>query len=206
MAQPIATVLVSAARYDSSVSQIAGTKPVEVKKEIYENKNRWLVCTVKNMTDFPILSMANYMDSGRYDDSPQRVEPFEIMTFTCCEKMWGVSGGHSFCINLDSGNQLFFALGFTNPYAGTLKASVEVPADSNEIANLQKDGTEGEEAKIQLAKQAYGNCTESPKTIKSPAYQAKDEKEKDVVFHFEISASSGTYPVYNIKEVREYRS
>lgn len=73
----------------------------------------------------------------------------------------------------------------------------------HEIANLQKDG---EEAKIQLAKKAYDNCTESPKTIKSPAYQAKDENEKDVVFHFEISASSGTYPVYNIKEVREYRS
>ncbi|KAG8950048.1 hypothetical protein FRC04_008128 [Tulasnella sp. 424] len=207
-AQPIALVLASAASFGSSFSQITSREPKEPKKELKDAKDRWLVCTVNNITDFPILSMTSYMGSGRYDDPPHRVDPFETMTFTCCERdgkpMTGVSGGHSFHINLDGNNQFFFALGFENPFVGTFMVSVAGPDNDDEIAKLKKDDNEGNEAQSKLAEKAYSNVNGSGNMIKSPIYKAKDADGREVVFQFEISASAGKSPIYTITEVRDY--
>ncbi|KAG8944631.1 hypothetical protein FRC04_001671 [Tulasnella sp. 424] len=198
-AQPIVSVVASAASFGNSVSQFVSRKPAEPNKKVEDN-DRWLVCTVKNMTEFPILTLANWMSSGRYDNPPQRVEPFDTMTFVGCETddsvKTGVSGGHSFCINLDGGNQFFFAF-----------ASVVEPAN-DQIPNLKKDDddndNEGKEAQLKLAQKAYDNVNKSGNMIKSPIYKTKDADGKEVVFQFQISASAGQEPLYTITEVRDY--
>ncbi|KAG8939879.1 hypothetical protein FRC04_005828 [Tulasnella sp. 424] len=215
VAKPLPTILTTAVSFGNAVSQIAAKRPEEPRKELADHKARWLVCTVKNMTDFPILSLANYMNTGRYDDPPQRVDPFQTMTFTCCETerrymqdksfLLGVSGGHSFSVNMDDGNQFFFALGFTNTPAKGCKVSVVEPAD-DEIEKLQKDDKEGHEAQKKLAEKAYNESDLSGNMIKSHFYKAKGADKKDVVFQFQISASAGRKPVYTITEVRNYLS
>jgi len=66
------------------------------------------------VTDFPILAVKSYFDSGRYEDNPGRVEPFEIGVFTCCEGdntfMTGVSGGQAYKIDIDEHHSFTFSI------------------------------------------------------------------------------------------------
>ncbi|KAF8342222.1 uncharacterized protein EI90DRAFT_3011737 [Cantharellus anzutake] len=200
---PVVTVLSGLASFTNSVKNIANRAPAEPKASLKNNKDRWLVCTVENKTDFPILTMASFFSSGRYDDPPKRIDPFSVMTFTCCEGdntvMQGVTGGHSFYINVDHNNHFYLGLGFCNPYIGGYKASVYKPS-AKEVKDIQESG----KAQKTVAEKAYDNCNENGNMITSEWYRAKDVDKKDVVFQFQVSASAGAKPVYTINEVREY--
>ncbi|KAJ9115363.1 hypothetical protein QFC24_006978 [Naganishia onofrii] len=203
---PVATVLSSAASFANSAKNIASKPAAGPKDSLKNDKNRWLVCTVKNMTDFPVLVMAHYSNSGRYDDPPERIEPFSTMTFTCCEKdnsfMTGATGGQAFYINVDHGHQFYFGVGYCNPTMGSTKAGA-YKASADEVKDIQSDK---KDAQTKVAEKAYDAASEEGNKIESDYYRAKDEEGKDVVFQFEVSASAGQKTVYTISEVRDYRT
>lgn len=78
------------------------------------DKYRWLQCTVRNATDFPILAQSTYWSSGRYEGNPGRVDAFEIGTFSACNGdntvMTGVSGGQSYKIEVDETHSFEFSI------------------------------------------------------------------------------------------------
>lgn len=96
----IGRVLITAAAFAINKTN-AKTKAVPAVPDALKNdKDRWLQCTLRNATDFPILATSSHFDSGRYDSSPARVDEFDTDTFTCCEGdntfMTGVSGGQAY--------------------------------------------------------------------------------------------------------------
>ncbi|KAH6909870.1 hypothetical protein BKA70DRAFT_1101952, partial [Coprinopsis sp. MPI-PUGE-AT-0042] len=149
------------------------------------DKARWLQCTIRNATDFPILAEKAHFDSGRYNDNPGRVDAFEVGTFTACNGdntfMTGVSGGQTYKIAIDEHHSFVFSIGFTNPWAGSYKAGVV------ESSNPEK----GYEA----ASQAGGS-------IESPLYEAKDHEGEDIRFKLHISATASQRPAFVVSEIR----
>jgi hypothetical protein len=79
-----------------------------------KEKDRWLQCTIRNTTEFSILSIASSFDSGRYEDHPGFVDAFSLGVFTCCEGdgtfMTGVSGGQSYQIDIDGQHSFQFSI------------------------------------------------------------------------------------------------
>jgi hypothetical protein len=133
--------------------------------------------------------------------------------------MQGVTGGHSFYINLDNNHQFYFGLvsshshredkaninmvkGYCNPYAGGYKAGVH-KASNEEVAKLENDNRA---AQAKIAQKAYDESDGSGNMIKSELYSAKDKDGKSVIFQFQISASVGAKPVYIISEIRDYQT
>ncbi|KAK5746740.1 hypothetical protein LTS12_022637 [Elasticomyces elasticus] len=183
----VGRILLAAAPYAAKALSTKEKPTPPVSEQISNDKSRWLQGTLRNATDFPIVAIKSYFDSGRYDQSPARVDSFDTEAFTCCEGdntfMTGVSGGQTYQIDLDEDNSFAFSIGFTNPYAGTYKAGVA--ASSN-----PEDG-------YNAASQA-GGCVESP------TYLAKDEEGHEVKVKFSISVTAGQRPQYVVSEIRHY--
>ncbi|KIK55808.1 hypothetical protein GYMLUDRAFT_248402 [Collybiopsis luxurians FD-317 M1] len=93
-------------------------------------KSRWIQCVVRNMTQFRIVLQDHhtYFDSGRYWEPPSDILPFDQMIFTCCNGdgtfFTGATGGTSFRMILDPVTWYDFAIGWTNPYIGSIKAGI----------------------------------------------------------------------------------
>ena len=62
-------------------------------------------CTVKNETQFDILLLDTYFDSGRYWTAPGGFGNFNQLVFSCCNGdhtvLTGATGGTAFRVSLD---------------------------------------------------------------------------------------------------------
>ena len=71
-------------------------------------------CVIQNKTQFLIVhDPPAYFNSGRYDDPPKNVEPYDNMVFTVCNRdaaFTGATGGAAFRIILDGVAEYPFAL------------------------------------------------------------------------------------------------
>jgi hypothetical protein len=77
------------------------------------DKYRWLQCSLKNETQFSILLLETYFDSGRYWDAPGSLGSFDQLVFSCCNDdgvPTGVMGGTAFRLSLDDTHYYDFAL------------------------------------------------------------------------------------------------
>ena len=79
-----------------------------------KDKNRWIQCTLKNETQFDVLLLDTYFDSGRYWTSPGGFGPFQQMAFTACNGdntiFTGATGGTAFRLSLDDKHYYDFSL------------------------------------------------------------------------------------------------
>ncbi|KAF8593003.1 hypothetical protein BDV93DRAFT_419975, partial [Ceratobasidium sp. AG-I] len=139
-----------------------------------QEKRRWLQGVVRNATDFDVLVVTSYFDSGRYDQPPEHLRPFQLGTLTASEGentvMTGVSGGLTYQVDIDRLHSFYFSIGFTNPYLGAYKAGV-APTDR------PVDG--------------YNAATKEGGTVESDLYEAKDVDNNVVYIKFRITAEAG---------------
>ena len=76
-------------------------------------KHSWLQCSLKNETQFKVLLLETYSNSGCYWDAPHTFGAFEQLAFSCCNDDFaptGVTGGTSFRLLLDDKHFYDFAL------------------------------------------------------------------------------------------------
>ncbi|KAG1861451.1 hypothetical protein C8R48DRAFT_711519 [Suillus tomentosus] len=143
-----------------------------------KEKSRWINCSFKNATQFNYTVVNSYFSSGRYWKAPEGNGPFSSMSFSCCNgdnAMTGVSGGTAFNMWLDSKQSFDFAVGWTNPLVGTIKAGVV------ESANPEA---------------GYEAATSEGGHIRSKNfYLGKDEKGNTTKFYIQVSASPGNDPM-----------
>ncbi|KDQ13439.1 hypothetical protein BOTBODRAFT_66681 [Botryobasidium botryosum FD-172 SS1] len=182
----IISILIAAAKLVIHIGEVVA-KPLPSPPPGLEDKRRWIQCTVKNATQFNILFQGTYLDSGRYWDAPGSIAPFHTMTFSGCNGDYsiftGVSGGNAFSITLDHNTTWDFALGWTNPYAGSIKGAVVESSDPQsgyEHAN------------------ANGNSIRS-----TSSYRGKDADGNEIIIHFHVSAAPGQRATYVITQVIE---
>lgn len=94
-----------------------------------KEKTRWLQFTINNKTQFPITwAGQEYFDSGRFWKAPSGIDSVAQGMFSVCNKdnsvATGVSGGVVYKLEVPDGHSFEFALGFSNPFAGSQKASI----------------------------------------------------------------------------------
>ncbi|KAI0373241.1 hypothetical protein BV20DRAFT_1050152 [Pilatotrama ljubarskyi] len=162
------------------VAQSAPPPPPGIK-----DKYRWLQGTIKNETQFQIQLIDSYFDSGRYWTAPTDIAPFTQMTFSCCNSdgsfLTGVAGGTAFRIIMNESVHYDFAIGWTAPSLGSLKASI-VP------------GSRG----------VYGYESASPEGgsfMTDDVYEGKDADGNPAQFKIHFSAAAGLEAMYVVKEV-----
>lgn len=89
-------------------------KPIPEASDELKKKTNWMQCVVQNKTQFMIVhDPPAYFDSGRYQDSPKNIEPYENMVFSVCNRdlePTGAIGGATFRIILDAVAEVPFAL------------------------------------------------------------------------------------------------
>ncbi|KAG2069442.1 hypothetical protein BDR04DRAFT_1101520 [Suillus decipiens] len=143
-----------------------------------KEKFHWINCSLKNATQFNYTVVENYFDSGRYWKAPEGDKAFSSTTFSCCNgdgAITGVTGGTAFSLWLDSRQSFDFAVGWTDPLMGSIKAGVV------------------ESAK---AKAGYDAATREGGYIQSKnQYMGKDEKGNPAKFYIRVSASPGKDPM-----------
>jgi hypothetical protein len=95
-------------------NQKVASKPTPPPADALREKTRWLQCTLKNQTQFNILLLNTYFDSGRYWDAPGGARTFTQDVFSVCNGdnsvFTGVSGGTAYRIALDNNTQFDFAI------------------------------------------------------------------------------------------------
>ena len=73
-----------------------------------------MVLTIKNETDFNVISLQPAILSGRYEDPPTRIDPFQSIVFTGCERnhsfACGFTGGQAFYIQLDDEKAFYLSV------------------------------------------------------------------------------------------------
>jgi hypothetical protein len=140
-----------------------------------QGKDHWLMMTVYNQTQYPLVFLASYFNSGRFYTAPTNVPPFKDMTFSGCASdgslLTGVSGGVQFQIGVP-GNPLTFGIGFSNPQIGAYKASV-----------VAGDGA--------TAEQAYDKIDNTTITATFPAFSGTDVNGNPVKVSFQLVSSPG---------------
>ncbi|KAK3367940.1 hypothetical protein B0H63DRAFT_529646 [Podospora didyma] len=182
----IATTVISAAELAKKVADTISQLIPEVPATLKE-KYRWIQCTVRNETEFDILLQGTYFDSGKYWDPPSNIKPFEQMAFAGSNGdhtvLTGVSGGTSFRLSLDTHHYFDFAVGWTNPSAGAVKAGVVESTNAEDRYNIAA---------------ATGNSIQS-----SHKYQGLDKHGKRTTLRFHVQATAGhNSALYVIREVR----
>ncbi|KAI9816331.1 MAG: hypothetical protein M1826_001866 [Phylliscum demangeonii] len=184
MATAVFRVVMALAPYLIKAAEVKKAPTPDAGEQVKE-KSRWLQGTVRNASDFPILAQRSHFDSGRYEDGPSRIDAFELATFSACNGdntfMTGVSGGQSFKIEIDEQHAFAFSIGFTNPWAGTYKASVVTGDDPH---------------------RAYDHASQEGGSIESETYVAKDADGKEVRFKLHVSATAGQHPHWVVSETR----
>ncbi|KAM0492530.1 hypothetical protein ACHAP8_009885 [Fusarium lateritium] len=149
-----------------------------------EKYHRWFQCTVYNATQFQILTTDNYIDSGKFFETPKGVDEFKTMEFSGSNgdhNPAGVTLGSSFRLSLDSTHFFDFSVGLTAPVAGSYKAGVVESADPKA----------GYEAALRK-----GVAINSENT-----YISKDEdgNEQEIMFH--VSAFPGKHMSIEIRQI-----
>ncbi|KAG1861450.1 hypothetical protein C8R48DRAFT_657658 [Suillus tomentosus] len=143
-----------------------------------KEKFHWINCSLKNATQFHYSVVDTYFDSGRYWKAPGGDGPFTSTTFSCCNgdgAVTGVTGGTAFTLWLDSKHSFDFAVGWTDPILGSMKAGVVESA---------------------VAEDGYNAATREGGHIQSKnRYKGKDEKGVPTEFYIRISASPGKDPM-----------
>ncbi|KAI0373243.1 hypothetical protein BV20DRAFT_1050153 [Pilatotrama ljubarskyi] len=178
-------VLNQGADLANNIAQVA-SKPIPKPASDLQEKYRWLQCTLKNETQFDIVLLDTYFDSGRYWTAPGNVNAFDQMVWSACNRddsvFTGVAGGTGFRIMMDANNYHDFAVGYTNPTIGAYKAGVAVASGK---------GVDGYE----LADSAGRSGTTKA------VYEGKDKDGNPVKFRFLMSGSPGQEPLFIVKQV-----
>ncbi|KAI0713532.1 hypothetical protein C8Q76DRAFT_693423 [Earliella scabrosa] len=146
---------------------------------------RWIQCTLKNETQFDVLPLDTYMDSGRYWAAPDRLAPFTQMTFSACDQgiFSGATGGTAFRVWLDGEHYYDFSWGWTAPAIGSFKAAV-VESDK---------GVDGYNA----ANDQHGSL------VSRCLFEGKDRLGWQTRFRFRVSAEPGQKALFVVKQVSE---
>ncbi|KAG2065929.1 hypothetical protein BDR04DRAFT_1107731 [Suillus decipiens] len=141
-------------------------------------KFRWINCSLKNITQFNYTVVDNYLSSGRYWKPPAGDKGFSSATFSCCNgegAISGATGGTAFSLWLDSQQSFDFAVGWSDPLVGSLKAGVVESA---------------------TAEAGYEAVTREGGHIQSKnLFAGKDENGKPAKFYIQVSASPGKDPM-----------
>lgn len=149
---------------------------------------RWLQCVVKNKTQFRIVlqDLHTYFDSGRYWQPPSDILPFDQMIFTCCEGdntlFTGATGGTAFRIILDPVTSYNIAVGWTNPYAGSIKGGIVNSIDPKAGYDCASD---------------EGNALKSDLKLKGINTDGKSGE-----WTLNMSAAVGSTIVYTVSQIR----
>jgi hypothetical protein len=187
---PIIKGILTIASLASSISKMS--KNTKQPPSQTEGKKAWTAITIVNQTQFPLVFVGSYFDSGRFETSPTNALVFNEMTFTGVEKdgswMTGVTGGVAFYLNLQGNNaevaKYGIGIGFTSPYAGTYKAS---------ILNIEALDNSG-------AKVAYDKAIEDAVTFESETIKGIDKDGKETNFNFRCTSAPGKYAKITITE------
>ncbi|KAJ7586012.1 hypothetical protein C8J56DRAFT_940091 [Mycena floridula] len=169
-------------------SKSVADKVIPAPPKSLTEKSRWLLCVVKNKTQFRIVlqDQHTYFDSGRYWQPPSDILPFDQMIFTCCEgdNTWftGATGGTAFRLMLDRVTSYNIAVGWTNPYAGSIKAGIVNSNDPK--AGYNCASPEGNELKSELK------------------LKGLDNDGKSGAWTLNMSAAAGNTIIYTISEIR----
>ncbi|KAG1883433.1 hypothetical protein F4604DRAFT_1738366 [Suillus subluteus] len=143
-----------------------------------KEKFHWINCSLKNITQFNYTVVDNYFSSGRYWKAPEGDKAFSSVTFSCCNgdgAITGATGGTAFNLWLDSQQSFDFAVGWTDPLVGSMKAGVVESA---------------------VAEAGYDAATREGGHIQSKnLYVGKDEKGNPSKFYIRVSASPGKDPM-----------
>ncbi|KAJ7585910.1 hypothetical protein C8J56DRAFT_787891, partial [Mycena floridula] len=150
-------------------------------------KSRWLLCVIKNKTQFRILlqDKHTYFSSGRYWQPPSDILPFDQMIFTCCKgdkTAFGVSGGTAFRLILDPVTSYNIAVGWTHPVLGSKKAGIVNSIDPEAGYNCALP---------------EGNNLKSDLELKGI-----DNDGKSGAWTLNMSAAAGSTIIYTISEIR----
>ncbi|RPD55160.1 hypothetical protein L226DRAFT_616190 [Lentinus tigrinus ALCF2SS1-7] len=179
----ILTTLVTGGELITKIKDVAKALIPEPAKDL-KSKTRWIQCTLKNETQFDVLLQGTYFDSGRYWDAPGSFGEFSQLVFSCCNQDLepaGVSGGTAFRLSLDTKHYYDFALGWTNPKIGSIKASVVESSNPKDAYKAAKEGG--------------GSLTSKY------VFQGKDKEGKKAQFVIHISAAPGTQTLFVLKQV-----
>ncbi|RPD55322.1 hypothetical protein L226DRAFT_615579 [Lentinus tigrinus ALCF2SS1-7] len=79
---------------------------------------RWMQATVKNLTQFRIEHVDEYLQEGEFFQRPSDIAPLDQMTFSCRTRtgeLTGCVGGARFRVHLHDGSHLEFAIGWQEP-------------------------------------------------------------------------------------------
>jgi hypothetical protein len=169
-------------------SKSVADKVIPAPPKSLTQKSRWLQCVVKNNTQFRIVlqDLHTYFNSGRYWQPPSDILPFDQMIFSCCEGdntlFTGATGGTAFRLLLDSVTSYNIAVGWTNPYAGSIKAGIV-----NSI--YPKDGCD--------CASDVGNALKFDLKLKGINTDGRSGE-----WSLNMSAAAGSTIVYTISEVR----
>ncbi|KAG1742168.1 hypothetical protein EDB19DRAFT_1702642 [Suillus lakei] len=141
-------------------------------------KFHWINCSLKNATQFNYTVVDTHFSSGRYWKAPEGGNEFSSMMFSCCNgdgAITGATGGTAFNLWLDSKQSFDFAVGWTDPLVGSMKAGVVQSTDA--------------EVGYQAASREGG-------IIKSKnIYEGKDKEGNPAKFYIQVSASPGKDPM-----------
>jgi len=144
-----------------------------------KDKLRWIQCCVKNLTQFKLLVLESYFDSGGYwaAPKPEKDSEFTQVVFSGSNGNGptGVTGGTAFRLSLDTKTFFDFAVGWTMPLIGSNKAGVVESSKAKDGYDIATPG---------------GNYIQSKNSFKG-----KDKDGKDAQFAFFISASPGKDPM-----------
>jgi hypothetical protein len=171
---------------DQEFSKLVAGKVIPAPPRSLTQKSRWLHCVVKNKTQFRIVlqDLHTYFSSGRYWQPPSDILPFDQMIFTCCESWFGATGGTAFRLILDPVTRTSYnvAVGWTNPYWGSIKAGIVNSIDPKAGYDCASAG---------------GNTLESDLKLKGI-----DSHGRSGEWTFNMSAAAGSTIVYTISQVR----
>jgi hypothetical protein len=155
-----------------------------------KDKDRWMTVTIFNQTQFNIIwTGGDYFSSGRFWKAPTNVGPFDSMTFSVCDKnaslLTGCSGGAAFSIQLSNGSTVPFAVGFTNPQIGAIKASVVQPGS---------------------AEAGYDEASSSSMSTSTALLQGMDDKGNTINMFFKMASSPGQEAAITITQMQQVQA
>jgi hypothetical protein len=174
----ITTIIAGIATAATLVSNIKEmTSIIPKAPDSLTEKHRWMTVTIHNETQYSLVYMGYWFDSGRFFDAPTNVRPYESMTFSVCSKdgsiLTGVTGGARFELRMPEeggGYQsLDIAVGFARPQIGSIKSSViysRVPKKAYEV--VTNKGTRHTSSMFSGTNVEGGQATMNFKAVATP--------------------------------------
>jgi len=174
--------------------EIAGLVPsiLATPRDITE-KSRWQTVTVVNQTQFPLIPVATYFESGRFWTAPTLARPFDKAMFSVCNSDYsfftGATGGIVMQIILDEAKKLFcnVGIGFGTPYAGPFDINAVFDA-SGAAAGVNPPPAHTPAA---LAQASFTDSSNSPVRARSATFAGTDTSGKPTTIVFSAVAIPG---------------